>query len=52
MVTLPPKVETDPVTSLTGNCFPDDAPAEYIAVIFNGTNYVFYESGDEVPVSD
>lgn len=50
MKTLPAKQTKDDQGNVQ-NSFPDNAPADYVAVVFDGTNYVFYEEGDEVPPS-
>jgi hypothetical protein len=48
MKVLPP-TQTHDEQGNAQNSFPDDAPAQFVAVRFDGTNYLFYEHGDEVP---
>lgn len=48
MKVLPPKV-TRAADGTLQNSWPDDAPEKVIAVTFDGTNFTFYEPGDELP---
>jgi hypothetical protein len=50
MITLAPKQTHDDQGNVQ-NSFPDDAPPEgaYSTVRFDGTHYLFYEAGEEVP---
>lgn len=46
MKILPPKKTKDEEGN-EQNSLPDDAPPDYVSVVFDGENYVFREEGDD-----